>query len=426
MAIDWKKGPKVNKVDKISLPPYNVHYLDNGIKVIELNQGTQEVVKFDIIYRGARILEEKKLTAKFTASLMREGTSSFSSSQLAYKLDFYGAVLRTASNLDFNYLSLSCLSKYFEELCPILSEIINEPSFLDSELEKMKRTTIQKVAMDLSKNEILSYRILTEELFGKDDPYGYNTEKELIQDLSRNDIVSYFENNIGSSNCFIVIGGKFDSRFLQVINKYFGQIKKDVRPVVYNQAILPQSGYQRIMLTKNEFQASIKLGRRMFNRHHEDYPAFFVLNTILGGYFGSRLMSNIREKHGYTYNIYSGIDHLIYDGYFYIGTEVSTDLIDKTVKAIGKQVNILKDNKIKKGELEMVRSYLMGNFLNLVDGPLNSASLVRSLELDGCLDTEFDRFIEEIVHIDADRLLNLAQKYLSFEDMITVTVTHKG
>jgi len=117
---------------------------------------------------------------------------------------------------------------------------------------------------------------------------------------------------------------------------------------------------------------------------------------------------------------------LIYDGYFYIGTEVSTDLIDKTVKAIGKQVNILKDNKIKKGELEMVRSYLMGNFLTLVDGPLNSASLVRSLELDGCLDTEFDRFIEEIVHIDADRLLNLAQKYLSFEDMITVTVTHKG
>lgn len=426
MTIDWKKGPKINKVDKIALPPYQVHYLDNGIKVIELNQGTQEVVKFDIIYRGARILEQKKLTAKFCASLMREGTASYTSSQVANKLDYYGAVLRTASNLDFNYLSLSCLSKYFEELCPILSEIIHQPSFLESEVDKMKRTTIQKVAMDLSKNEILSYRILTEELFGEDDPYGYNTQKELIQDLSRKDIIDYYEANIGSSNCFIVIGGKFNPNFVQLINTFFGQLKKDVKPIVYQQSQLPKPGIQKVIYTKNEFQASIKMGQRMFNRHHEDYPGFFVLNTILGGYFGSRLMSSIREKLGYTYNIYSGIDHLIYDGYFYIGTEVSTDLIEKTMKAIGKQVGILRDNKIKKGELEMVRSYLMGNFLNLVDGPLNSASLVRSLELDGCLDGEFERFIEEIVNIDANRLMDLSQKYLLFDEMITVTVTHKN
>nr|HMP32473.1 pitrilysin family protein [Saprospiraceae bacterium] len=332
--IDWKKGPGYKPIEKIILPHYTTTFLDNGIKLLEINQGTQDIVKLDIVYRGGRMIESKKLVARFTSMLLREGTSTYSSVQIANTLDFYGAVLRIANNLDHIYLSLTCLTKNFEYILPIISEIIHSPIFSEFELEKAKNNTKERLALDLSKNDIVSYRLFTEALYGSSHPYGYNTEIEDIEIINTTDLISYYNKALGSDNCFIVLAGKFNASLSDSVKKIFGNIVKKSMPYTYENSISNALTGNITFPTKNDLQASVKIGRRMFGRHHKDYGGMYVLTTILGGYFGSRLMTSIREDLGYTYNIYSALDFMIHDGYFYIATEVGREYLNETIAEI--------------------------------------------------------------------------------------------
>lgn len=422
---DWKNGPGYHSVQRIGIPPYQFATLANGLPVYLLNQGSQDIIKFDLVFRGGRLLEDKKLVSKFTASLIREGSLHRSPADVANYFDFHGAVLRVASNLDFVYFSLSCLTKHFNKVLTLLAELLFEPLFSELELEKLKRNTIQKLHQDLSKNDLISYRVFTEAIFGQDHAYGYNSTEEVIKSVTRDDLIGYHKQHLGYKNAFMVVSGKFDPQATSLLlDQLFGKDLPAGHQPVYEQPepLAPKS--ELIVLTDNEFQASIKMGRKLFNRQHEDYPAFFFMNTLLGGYFGSRLMSSIRERYGYTYNVYSVFDHLIYDGYFYIGTDVALEYVDPTIQEIKKQINLLRSRKAPAKEIEMVRNYLTGNFLNLVDGPLNSGSLIKSLAMDFTLDTYFESFLDQMQSISAKDVRRMAEKYLKPEDLLTSIVTH--
>lgn len=424
---NWKTGPGYQSVQTIQLPPYDKISLSNGLPVYLLNQGSQDIIKFDLVFRGGRLLEEKKLVSKFTATLLREGTLTKKPADVANYFDYHGAVLRVASNLDFVYMSLSCLSKHFEKVIHLLAEVLYEPLFSEEELEKLKRNTIQKLFQDLSKNDLISYRVFTEAVFGVDHPYGYNSTEQAITAITRDDLVAFHKDHLGHKNAFIVVSGKFDGPAVaSTVEKLFGNTLPESTLPVYSPPVSIQQPAGLTVYTNNEYQASIKIGRKLFNRQHPDYAAFFFMNTLFGGYFGSRLMSSIREKHGYTYNVYSVFDHLIYDGYFYIGTDVALEYVDATMSEINKQIKTLCSRKAPSKEIEMVRSYLTGNFLNLIDGPLNSGSLIKSLAMDFTLDGYFEDFLEKLKTVSAKDVQEMAQKYLGQEDLITTVVTHQS
>ncbi len=422
VKLNWKKGPGYKQIEQINLPEYNQAFLDNGIKCIEINQGTQEIFKLDLVFKGARILEHKKLVSKFTSILMREGTQKFTSSEIAETVDFYGATLRISANLDNNFLSLSGLSKHLEKLMPIFTNVLYYPTFPIDEVEKSKRNGIQKLQMDLSKNELLNYRIFTEKLFGKDHFYGYNTEEQFINELSREDLVLHHSQAYGTDNCTILIGGKLPPDTMSILNTYLGQKKINAININMPETLVNVPHERIVVSSKNEHQASIRIGRKMFNRHHEDFTGMFVLNTILGGYFGSRLMTTIREDLGLTYNIYSVLDTMMFDGYFYIETDVAVDTVEKTISEIYNQLFMLQEELVSDDELNMVKNYIIGNFLNLVDGPLNTLSFLRSLEMDDVTKEDFDIMVKDIKNIDAETLQKLARKYFDKNYLIEVIV----
>jgi predicted Zn-dependent peptidase len=173
-------------------------------------------------------------------------------------------------------------------------------------------------------------------------------------------------------------------------------------------------------------QTAIRIGRRLFSRHHPDYAGFFVLNTILGGYFGSRLMTNIREDKGYTYNIYSSLDVMRHDGAFYIGTEVGNEFVGDTLKQIRLELRSLIENPVSEEELTMVRNYLMGNFLSMVDGPFNVGEVVRTMVGDELPFSFFSELVESVNTIKAETLQRLAEQYLQPEDQWEVVVGAPG
>ncbi len=425
MKINWKKGPGFSKIEKFNFPLKEDITLDNGIPLSIVNMGSQEIVRLDIVYRGARLLETKKMASKITTSLMREGTSSLTSEVISESIDFYGSTLRSGANLDYTFFSLSGLTRHFDKLLPVLQDILYNPIFIEDEIEKYKRTNIQKLQLDLSKNELVNYRIFTESLFGKHHPYGYNTEEAFIKDIIREDLLDHHKNAFGINHCFMLLGGKISPTMLPALNNHLG-IQYKVSDDLKVPDIQDSTNHTRIFVpSKNIHQSSIKIGKRLFNRHHKDFAGFYVLNTILGGYFGSRLMSSIREEKGLTYNIYSVMDHLIYDGYFYIETEVAVGNEQKTIDEIYHQMDLLKQEAVSNEELQMVKNYLLGNFLNLIDGPLNVMSFFRSLQLDFADKAHFEQFVQEILSIDAARLQDLAILYLSKDSMLEVIVGGK-
>lgn len=422
MTTFRKQAPPVSTIKSIQFPVTKTIQLDNGIRITEIPSGTQDILKMEVVHHAGRSVEDRHIAGRATAMLLREGTKSMSSSTIAECIDFYGASIKSASNMDFSYSTLYTLGKYFGDVLPVFSAMYREPAFSEEEIEKFKKTNIQKLIEELSKNDVISYRQITTEIFGHDHPYGYNSEVADYQSLSRTDILNHFESYYGTDDCHIFISGNTSQVVIDQITKYFDFEKRSSKKKTY---VGPEPDYQgrfTELKSRNEHQAAIKIGRRLFNRHHPDHTAFFVLNTILGGYFGSRLMSSIREHHGYTYDIFSSMDQMLYDGLFYVSTEVSPEFANETTEEIYAQMALLQTVPVSNEELNMVKNYIMGNLLNFMDGPMNISAFIRSMVLAGMTPDDFARFVDEIHALTPERLMETASKYLDRSSMAEVRV----
>ena len=414
--------PQIKEINNIHVPDFQKYTLDNQIPVYEVNLGTQDILKMEIIFRAGRPFEHQKLVARATAALLREGTQKRKAAEVHEMVDFYGGTLTVPVNLDTSNIVLYSLVKHFEKLLTLLSEIITEPAFPEDELEIFKKNNKQRLQVDLTKNDVVAYRTVTEKIFGKQHPYGYNSLPETYDELSRQALVKHFERNFHAGNCLIVISGKTSPKIIKLLNKHIGR-KLAKKTIIESQVNPTYPTPQKLKIDfPDTIQTAIRIGSKLFNRNHEDYKKFYVLNTVLGGYFGSRLMSTIREEKGYTYNIFSSIDPMLFDGYFYIGTEVGNEFVNQTLDTIYQEFEKLRTTPIKEEELKMVRNYLMGFFLTNLDGAFNVAELLKILKTEDLPDGFFSDMVQKIQTITAEEIMQLSQKYLLEDKMWEVVV----
>ncbi len=417
-----RPAPLIHPVTRLALPLPRLVRLDNDIPVYVLDFPGQEILKVEAVYRAGRPEETKHLVSRAVARLVREGTRSKSGAEIAEHIDFYGGSLSIPTNLDTAGFSLFSLHKYAHELLPVFAEILHEPTFPADEIETFKRNSVQELLVDLDKEEVLAYRKVTELIFGTNHPYGYNSVPEDYAALMREDLVQHFDKWYTTANCRLFASGQVDESVLHLLNQHFGQTpKRGITPDERLRA--PENKPHRLHIPHpGSLQTAIKIGRRLFARHHPDYNGMYVLNTILGGYFGSRLMMNIREKRGFTYNIYSTADAMLHDGCFYIATEVHTGKVPVAIKQIFVEMKNLCDTPVPEKELEMVRNYLLGMLLNGLDGPLNISDVVKTLVLEDLPFETFDALVHTIRTITPEQIKLLAQRYLQPEDFWVVTV----
>jgi len=414
---DRTHPPKISKIDKIDFPQPVLHTLSNGTPLWVLKAGIQDIVKLDIFFDAGRPFEHKKLVARATSKLLLEGTQLRSSQELAEILDFHGATLASPVDLDTSSLILYSLGKYFPKLLDLVCEIITEPSFQADELALFQKNTIQKLKYNNSKCDVRAYRQVTESIFGSEHPYGYNSSIEMINDVNQQDLKDHFGRLYHGNNCTLIASGNITPDVIALIDNKLGTALKSGKkspPILLGKTDPPSRINDYV---EGAIQTSIRIGKRMFNRSHKDYDGLYVLNTILGGYFGSRLMMNIREQKGYTYNIFSSLDTMLYDGYFYIGTEVDNNYAKQTMKEIYLEMERLCTDLIDDVELEMVKNYLMGNLLAMVDGPMNSSEVVKAFLINDIPFNSFNQLIHKIQTIEAEELRTLADKYLQRESM---------
>jgi zinc protease len=420
--LNRKIPPPVHGVQNISVPPPAVHHLDNGIQVVETRMGTQPVLKLEICFRAGRAAEHKNTVAYAATRLLRDGTTTLNSKEIAEILDFYAGTLGTHPGWDTSAVSLFCLTKHFEALIPVVADMILNPVYPQHELQTFIDKNIRELQVDLTQSDTIAYRKLTELLFGEKMPYGYSSVAEDYKALTVNDLKRFHQEQLTADNCVIFIGGAVNEAILKLLNQYLGQHK--TKRIPYQNVLCTETHPKTSVHLKNEtgLQTSIRIGRRFGSKLNPDYAGASVVNLILGGYFGSRLMKNIREAKGYTYNISSSIDFMQHDGYWYIGTEVGTKFAAKTLEEIYKEMQLLQTELVDAAELEMVRNYCLGNMLNMIDGAFAVMDAVKPFFLEDLQDDVLQKLVDTIRHITPETIQILARKYLKREDWLQVTV----
>jgi len=416
------KAPRIKKLIRPKLPVVQFYNLKNGIPVCMLHAGAEPVIKLEIMFRAGRPFEKTMQASRFTCQMLMEGTSVMNSEAISEHFDYFGSNLATNMTMDHTGLTLHCLEKHTELLFPLLAEILTKPEFPESELIKAKKNAKERLILDLSKNDFVAYRELTTALFGPKHPYGYNSTADTIDSIDRSTLLEHFNRTHNASNCMIFISGQVTERTQSLLNQYFSDIPVGTEMQPVDMQVPPAEQNKFTFPSKNKHQVALRLGKRLFPRNHEDFNSLYVLNTILGGYFGSRLMAQIREELGYTYNVYSSLDTMLYDGAFIISMETDSAFLEQSREQIFLEMQRLREHPVKKSELNMVRNYLLGYLLTALDGPLHASELIKGLILEGATLESFDLLVDCIMQISGDELTLLAQKYLAEDGLTEVIV----
>ena len=372
-------GPRIFSDYNIQLPSFESTVLSNALQVLELNDGSQEIIRIDYVYRTGRVNEIVRASAKASYYLLREGTRNTTSHEIAEKFDYYGAYVRVFAGLEYSSLSLVVMSRYLKEVWPVFLEMIMDPDFTEDELANYKRIHSEKLRNELSKNDVQAYRRLTEIIFGDQHPYGYNTEPSDILALTLAQVNEFRDNSHGTNNAIVVMSGKYGSDISDMCKQTLAKINMKSTP--YRQTFnTPEdlSIFDKIR-TDQTAQTSLKIGRKLFKRRHADFSKVQVANTLLGGYFGSRLMKNIREEKGFTYGIYSSVDTWKEGGFFYISADISNNAIEPTITEIHAEIKRLQTEPVPDHEFNMVKNFMLGQILHLIDGPFASGQLIKNI-----------------------------------------------
>ncbi len=423
---DRKHAPAFGTLDQVAIAEAKTIKLGNGIPLFKIDAGTQDLVKIEFIFPGAGATSQPgPLVSVGTNDMLDEGTGRFSSSELAERIDYFGAFLQMESTLDFSSACLFCLNKHLRDTLPLLEEMIKSASFPSHEFDTYLQNKKQKFLTDEAKVSTIARKKFTQLLFGDVHPYGHYLSQGDFETLDRQQLLHFHQRAYRADSCHVVVSGKMDPQLDLLIDTHFGdKTWSSMNTPSAKQPALIQSTLvkKHFVEKKDAVQSAIRIGRLLFNKMDPDFMGMQVLNTIFGGYFGSRLMSNIREDKGYTYGIGSGIVSLKQAGYFFISTEVGVSVCKDALTEIYFEMARLRNELIPEEELILVKNYLLGTFLRSADGPFSLADKFKNIYDYGLDYTYYQRYVQVVKNITSIDLQALANKYLQEGQMTELVV----
>ncbi len=412
IRVDWSG---------LKLAPFDFRILSNGARLFQIQTSKPGLCSLEIVFRNGRNSEHKKLVSRMAAHQIQEGTDSIGSKEVADIIDYYGANLSIHADLDFTIISMSCLQKHFQTILDLLSELLQFPAYKQEHLDRAKLVFKSQLQHQLAEPDYLSYREFTALVYGPDSVYGYNTTVQRIEDLTTDDLRRYQIENYVSDRMEVFYCGEMNPQNDQFFDKVFSQFKRSKMILTSDYNGINQEACRAHFPIEHSTQISLKLGMRAIPKIHPDYYGFYILNVVLGDYFGSRLMKNLREDKGYTYDIHSTLDSQVYDGCFYISAELNSAHIDHAIFEIMEELNRLRTELIPETELDLVKNYICGNIMRLMDGPFQTMSFIKILSTEYGGVEAFDGLLHSVLSIRAEKLRDLANIYLKPEKLIQLT-----
>ena len=398
--------------------------LDNKVPVYAMNAGAQDVVMVEWVFDAGNWYDKQPMVAATTNFLIKNGTTSKTAYQINDFFEFHGAYLNRSCYNETASITLHCLSKHLETLLPVVREIIETSIFPAEELAIYIQNQKQRLSVNLQKCDFIANRLIDEYLFGINHPYGTYSNAEDYDALNTDLLKAFYKQYYLNGSCKIFVAGKMPTGYESMLNKALGTLPlhADAPVVVEHPIVTATQKKVEIINDENGVQGAIRMARPFPNRHHPDFQKAHVLNTLFGGFFGSRLMSNIREDKGYTYGIHSYFQNHVHASAWMISTEAGRDVCAATITEVLKEMELLRNELVDMEELNLVRNYMIGSLLGDLDGPFQLIGRWKNYVLNGLDENYFYKSIETIKSVTPQELQRLANIYLQPDDFYELVV----
>lgn len=397
------------------LLPLETHTLNNGLTLYAVRDHIEPVFQLEWVFQAGSWFEPAFGVAMASLGLLKSGTSTKTSYQINEFIEQRGATLKAGAGPDWASVQLSGLTRHLPELLPLVMELINDTIYPQHELDLYIQNAKERLRVQLKKGDFIANRKIDEYLFGLQHPYGRYMQAENFDALQRETLINFRQQFLSAANARLFLAGQCSDADIEAINQVVGQhhwggtfiIQQPEHPV------LPATEKKyRIINDENSVQGAIRMAAPFPEKTHPDFTPMIVLNTLLGGYFGSRLMSNIREEKGYTYGIHSYLYNNRQLGALLISTEAGRDVSEACLSEIYKEMALLRDTPVDAEELDLVKNYLLGSIMGDLDGSFQNIQRWKNLILNGFTDERFYNNIRIYKTIEAEQLQALANTYL--------------
>jgi predicted Zn-dependent peptidase len=423
--LDRSIAPAIHTIDRFYLPEVKTISFSNDNILHHLSLTDSEVVRLEWNFEAGSILESKNGAAFICAKMLTEGTSNKSGNVIQEQLALYGAFIEVQSSIHLFTVTLFCLRKHIDNLLPIIEDLLLNANFPIEAFNKQIKIHRQSFLVNLEKTSFVASNTFRENLFGKSHPYGKIQSLESIDGLEINDIINHYHKNILNTFCRITATGAVDDVLINKLQNIWGTkaTQKNSFSFDYNNL---ETNTTKIYIPKdNCVQSSLRIGKAMPNIHHKDATLISITNEILGGYFGSRLMQNIREDKGYTYGIHSSIVTMKNYSYLVVGTDTKAEFTNETIAEINNELNKLIQEPVSAEELEAVRNYMLGTFINDIQNIFAIADKNKTLITHNLNYSYFQKVFDTIKTVSSEEIQNCASIYFNPSDLLEVVVGKK-
>ena len=413
-----RQQPDIVIPHSVEMPPARLTHAQNGVRIYTLSSDDFEVVRFTFVFKAGSSMQTKPFAASSTANMLGEGSTSLTAQEIAERLDFYGSYFDVNIDRDYSYISFCTLKKFFEPTLAVAREILLHPAFPEREFEVYRQKRKQSLVIERKKVDMQSRELFAEALFGKGHPYGISTPEEEYDNLSTEILREHYQTLYTAENAFVVCSGNIDNDVYAEIEALASELHSGASASV----AFPEAKTTHYMEHNVELalQSSVRVGRLLFPRTHPDFVGMQVVAAILGGYFGSRLMQNLREEHGYTYGVMAAMVNFEQEGYLAIATQVAREKRKEAIAEIYNEIERLRHELISEEELQMVKNVMIGEILRILDGPFGIADVTIENIMCGMDNSATEQSVQRIFSITPEEIKHLAEKYLKRDDLVVV------
>ncbi len=394
--------------------------LPSGARAFFIDGCLENIAQIDLVFEAGSKYQTRPLQAAITAAMLLEGCSGRKGVDVMDELDGYGAYIDVSTDYDRLTLSVFSTVRSIEKVLSLVKAILEAPNFEQENFDLMLSNKRQNFLIQSEKVSTLARRRFYKELFGN-HAYGKLATIESYDHLSLEDCKTFFKDVIKRSELTCFIAGKMTDNNVQLIESCLSDLSlgSNVQERTIDQ--LPDHQGSQHHIEKSGVQTGLRLGKKSIRRGHEDYAATQVMVTALGGYFGSRLMKNIREDKGFTYGIGAGLVTLDHAGVFYIATEVGNQYLNQTLLEINKEVEVLQQKNIPEEELFLVKNYISGSVARSLDGAFEQMDKLKTVHYCGLTMNYYNDYLKEMRNVSAEDVMLMAQKHLNPDTFIQIT-----
>lgn len=415
--LDRVKIPSFQISDNYSISQPSVFECPGGIKLFAFQNIEQEVVKIQFIFEAGSWNEIKPGVSYFTTKMLSNGTTTKSAYEIAEAFDFLGASFKANSGYDFVSVAIYSLRKNLTSVLKIVADIFNNPSFDERELRLLKQNFIESLRLKNEVSHLVASKKIRSAVYGKSHPYGNYLEETDVIAIERSDLISYYSSNFALHSIYLI--GRLSDDDIQRIITQIPFSKKVIKSRNFN--ISPEGSLKIEKL--DSVQSSIRFAKRSSPKSCtvSHFNSVFF-NYLLGGFFGSRLMKNIREQKGLTYGIYSNLTHFRHDSLWLIGAEVNLRNVEVAKEEIKKEIVRLSIETVPESELEIAKNSFIGSWHVENSTVFSTAEKFQALNLFGLPQNYYNDLLSYIHNLTPKQFLENISEEFNANDLLEIQV----